>query len=64
MTRKAGLNRTGTLLWELLGEREMTLKELTVALAQKYDKNAEELVQDTQNLVEELTRENLLVVKE
>ncbi len=57
------LNRTGTFLWELLSEQEMTLEELTGAMAQKYSRKREELVQDLKNLIEELTREDLLVVK-
>jgi PqqD family protein of HPr-rel-A system len=55
------LNATGTFLWELLDERDMTLEELTAALARAYEQDENSLVADVERHLDELRREDLVV---
>jgi PqqD family protein of HPr-rel-A system len=55
------LNATGTFLWELLDERDMTLEELTAALAHAYEQDERSVVADVKQHLDELRREDLVV---
>lgn len=54
-----GLNRTGTRIWELLGELE-DLDRVQTALTQQYPVDAAVLRHDLESLVAELQRAGLL----
>ena len=55
------LNATGTFLWELLDERDMTLEELTAALARAFEQDESSVVADIKRHLDELRREDLIV---
>lgn len=57
------LNATGTFLWELLAQRELTRAELITALAQEFEQDESAVADDIRQHLDELTREQLLLVR-
>lgn len=56
-----GLNKTGTFIWSLLVEAERTVDDLVAAVALRYGRSAAAVSSDVHGVLEELTRENLVV---
>ena len=57
------LNATGTLLWQLLTERERTHQELVVELARVCEQDEAAVAADVQQHLDDLLRENLVIVR-
>ena len=57
------LNTTGTFLWEQLAHGERTRAELIAAMAQEFEQDESTVDNDVRQLLDELTREQLLVVR-
>jgi outer membrane protein assembly factor BamB len=55
-----GLNRTGTVLWQLLAERTMSREDLVASLAAEYGRPAADVEGDVAALLEHLVRERLV----
>ena len=57
------LNATGTFLWELLSEGERTREELVAELARVFEQDEAAVAADVQRHLDDLQRENLVVVR-
>jgi PqqD family protein of HPr-rel-A system len=57
------LNATGTFLWELLSERERTQEELVAELARVFEQDEAAVAADVQQHLDDLRRENLVVIR-
>ncbi len=62
-THYYSLNRTGTFLWNLLLERDLSLDDLAAATADHYQQPLAAVRNDVGQLLDELTREDLLVIR-
>lgn len=62
-THYYSLNRTGTFLWNLLLEADRTLDDLAAATADYYQQPLTAVRGDVGRLLDELTREDLLVTR-
>lgn len=62
-THYYSLNRTGTFVWNLLLERDLSLDDLATATADHYQQPLAAIRRDVGQLLEELTREDLLVTR-
>ncbi len=58
-----GLDEVGTRIWNLLGEGR-SLNEIEKSILTEYDVSAEEVQGDVRRLVEELTENGLLEVRD
>ena len=56
-----GLNRTGTFVWSLLADRDMSRDEIVAAVAAEYGKPPAEVDGDVTTLLAELVREHLIM---
>lgn len=56
------LNGTGTFLWELLAKSERTRAELITALAHEFEQDEAAVADDVTHVLDELAREQLLIV--
>jgi PqqD family protein of HPr-rel-A system len=57
------LNATGTLVWEMLSERERTQEELVAELARVFGQDEAAVAADIQQHLDDLRRENLVIVR-
>lgn len=55
------LNATGTFVWEMLAEREMTVAELADELARAFGQDGQAVAADVQHLLDHLRGENLIL---
>ena len=58
------LNQSGTLIWEWLGQRAMTLDELSASLAKEFELQKEDVTSQVANLLNDLVKEGLLIAGE
>lgn len=57
------LNATGTFVWEMLVEREMTVIELADELARAFGQDPQGVAADVQHLLDHLRGENLILTR-
>jgi PqqD family protein of HPr-rel-A system len=57
------LNATGTFVWEMLVEREMTVAELADELARAFGQDPQGVAADVQHLLDHLRGENLILTR-
>lgn len=62
-THYYSLNKTGTFIWGLLVDAERSLDDLVEAVAVRYARPNAAVSADVRSVLDELTRENLVVVK-
>ena len=54
------LNKTGTFLWNLLVDKEMSMEEIVANVCSSYDQNGEAVIEDIKNVLDELYKEKLI----
>jgi hypothetical protein len=54
------LNKTGTYIWTLLLENEMTLEEIVEKVSARYQEKEEEIVEDIKSILDNLSGEQLI----
>lgn len=62
-THYYSLNKTGTFVWSLLVDAERSADDLVEAVAVRYGRPGDAVRSDVQDVLDELTRENLVVRK-
>jgi hypothetical protein len=60
-THYYSLNKTGTFIWNLLVDGDHGLDDLARAVAAQYGRSTEAVVPDVRAVLDDLTRENLVV---
>ena len=55
------LNETGTFLWRLLLEQDLSVDELAAGLAERFGRSAAEIAEPVGNLIERLHAERLIL---
>jgi hypothetical protein len=62
-THYYSLNKTGTFIWNLLVDRECSLDDLAREVATRYGRNLDTVLPDVRSVVDDLTREDLVVTR-
>lgn len=58
-----GLNPTGTFIWNLLTEKEASFEQIVDAVCAEYELEPAAVTADIQQLIQDLTREQLILEK-
>jgi hypothetical protein len=54
------LNKTGTFIWNLIVEKEMSLEEIAESISFHYQKEEEDIIGDIESILNNLLDENLI----
>lgn len=63
-THYYSLNKTGTFIWSLLLEGDRSLDDIAGAVAARYGQALDAVLGDVRAVIDELKREDLVVMKE
>jgi hypothetical protein len=62
-THYYSLNKTGTFIWNLLVEGDLSVDEIVGEIVVRYGQSGEAVLPDVRNVLEELAREDLEVTR-